>query len=88
MAQPMTIALQRIIFQAVTPVVLSVNIVNPKDIEYICTRSYGYCHMIYLYHLIMQDPNLITYEVMNNLLRGDLDNLPISYQDVKNIYGI
>lgn len=64
---------------------------NPliKDmVDYFTTRSYGWKHLLYIWHLYQCDPSMITGEVFNHLMSGNLEDLNISYQEVMDQYGI
>ena len=60
-----------------------------KDmIEYFAVRSYGWMHLLYVWHLYQCNPNTITDEVFCHLMSGNLEDLTISYQEVMDQYGI
>jgi len=60
-----------------------------KDmVEYFAVRSYGWMHLLYVWHLYQCNPNTITDEVFCHLMSGNLEDLTISYQEVMDQYGI
>ena len=64
---------------------------NPliKDmVDYFTTRSCGWRHLLYIWHIYQCDPSTITNEVVYHLMSGDLEELNISYQEVMDQYGI
>jgi len=64
---------------------------NPliKDmVEYFAVRSYGWKHLLYVWHLYQCNPTTITDEVFDHLMSGNLEYLNISYQEVMDQYGI
>lgn len=60
-----------------------------KDmVEYFAVRSYGWMHLLYVWHLYICEPSIITNEVFCHLESGELEDLTISYQEVMDQYGI
>lgn len=70
------------------------NEVIQTSVAYFGDRSYGRKHLLYLWHLLQeeeeratQDP-FVTWEVYEILMRGDLEELTIPYQQVMDKYGL
>ena len=72
----------------------SSNEVIETAVDYFGDRSYGRKHLLYLWHLLQeeeeratQDP-FVTWEVYQILMRGDLEELKVPYQQVMDKYGL
>jgi len=56
-------------------------------VDYFTTRSYGWKHLLYVWHLYQCEPSTITDDVYRHLMSGNLEYLNISYQEVMGQYG-
>ena len=70
------------------------NGVIQQAVKYFSYRSYGRKHLLYLWHLSQEEKEratqhpFVTDEVFQILMRGDLKELVISYQEVMDKYGL
>lgn len=63
-------------------------------VDYFIKRSYGRKHLLYLWHLLKEEKEratqdqFVTWDVYEILMRGNLEELKIPYQQVMDKYGL